>query len=241
MNAIVKVSAVLRVLFEGLRRGTKKLTVRTRRFNKRIMKALRSVNVHQTLTAFWRKLRAEWKGYTSCLLLGMLLTIVCVRTMAAEAPAELTEPSAPSVITEPTDELVEQAEASVALAAANSEETIRDGEAMAMARVIYGTARSCSADAQRAVCWCIINRVENPIYPDSVERVCKQDQQWMGYSDDNPVLEDIYQTCRSVVDTWHEGGRRPIGPEFLYLTWRGTEIELRDTFTVTGSTRYWRG
>lgn len=92
-----------------------------------------------------------------------------------------------------------------------SEERDRSAEAEAAARVIYGTARNHTAEAWRNLVWCIINRVESPLYPDTMKDVCRQEAQWMGYSDDNPVLQAVYEVAYEVLSTWHEGGHRLIG------------------------------
>ena len=113
-------------------------------------------------------------------------------------------------------------------------------EAEYIAKVLYGTARNHSSDGQRAVVWCILNRVEHASYPDTVIEVCEQPQQWMGYSEDNPVVEELYDVALDVLKTWYNDGHRPVSPDYIYLSWSSNEIILRDTFEEKASTRYWR-
>lgn len=127
----------------------------------------------------------------------------------------------------------EQAKAQEALAAARAERE-------AAARVLYGTALHHSEDAQRAVVWCIINRVESSLYPDTIEAVCEQESQWMGYSAENPVIESLYKIADEVISGWQSGGYRAISPDYLFLTWTRDEIVLRTTFTEGPGTHYWR-
>lgn len=82
----------------------------------------------------------------------------------------------------------EQAKAQEAAAAARQERE-------AVARVLYGTALHHSADAQKAVVWCIINRVESSLYPNTIAEVCSQPSQWMGYSAENYYLKPL-RCCR---------------------------------------------
>ena len=70
--------------------------------------------------------------------------------------------------------------------------------------------------------------------------VCEQPKQWMGYSEDNPVMESIYDMVLEILKTWHNNGHRPMGKEFVFLSWSSKEILLRDTFTESKDTRYWR-
>ena len=110
----------------------------------------------------------------------------------------------------------------------------------AVARVLYGTALHHSEDAQRAVVWCVINRVESTLYPNTVQDVCEQPQQWMGFSPDNPVIGSLYAIADEVLTAWQGGEYRPMSPDYLFLTWSQDEIVLRTTFQETRSTHYWR-
>ena len=113
-------------------------------------------------------------------------------------------------------------------------------EAEYAARVIYGTARSHSQENQKLVVWCIINRAEHQNYPDTIAGVCQQSQQWMGYSDENPVVEDFYETALAEITTWHDGGHRLVPPEYVFLTWSSDDIVLKTTFEDNDRTDYWR-
>lgn len=112
-------------------------------------------------------------------------------------------------------------------------------EAEACAKVIYGTAREHSKADQAAVVWCIINRVENAQYPNTVAEVCAQPSQFMAYSDDNPVVKDFYDVAMEQLQIWHSGGYRPITPDYIYLSWTTDEVTLRTTYKNERSTRYW--
>ena len=113
-------------------------------------------------------------------------------------------------------------------------------EAEYIAKVIYGTARNHADSDKKAVVWCILNRVEHYAHPNTVAEVCEQPKQWMGYSDDNPVLTDNYELALAELKTWYSGGHRPLGNEYIYLSWSSKEILLRDTFEENKSTNYWR-
>ena len=113
-------------------------------------------------------------------------------------------------------------------------------EAEYIAKVIYGTARDHSVSDQKAVIWCILNRVEHYAHPDNVQGVCEQPKQWMGYSSDNPVLTELYDLALAELKTWHSGGHRPMSNDYIYLSWSSKEIILRDTFEENKNTHYWR-
>ena len=113
-------------------------------------------------------------------------------------------------------------------------------EAEYIAKVIYGTARDHADSDKKAVVWCILNRVENHSHPNNVEEVCEQPKQWMGYSIDNPVLDDLYELALAELKIWYSGGHRPMSNDYIYLSWSSKEILLRDTFEENKNTNYWR-
>lgn len=113
-------------------------------------------------------------------------------------------------------------------------------EAECIAKVLYGMARNHSAADQRAVVWCVLNRVEHRSYPDNVAEVCEQPKQWIGYSNENPVLADLYDLALTELKIWHSDGHRPMSNEYVYLTWSSKEIIMRDAFEENKNTHYWR-
>lgn len=115
-------------------------------------------------------------------------------------------------------------------------------EAEYIAKVIYGymVVGNHSYSDFRAIVWCIINRVEHYAHPNTVQAVCEQPKQWMGYSDSNPVLTDLYDIALAELKIWHSGGHRPMNNNYIFLTWSSSEILLRDTFEENRNTNYWR-
>lgn len=113
-------------------------------------------------------------------------------------------------------------------------------EAEYIAKVLYGTAINHAESDKRAVVWCILNRVEHYSHPNTIAEVCKQPKQWMGYSDSNPVLDELYDLALEELKTWYSGGHRPMSNEYIYLSWSSKEILLRDTFEENRNTNYWR-
>lgn len=118
------------------------------------------------------------------------------------------------------------------------EELIKS-EAEYIAKVLYGTAQNNSERDQRTVVWCILNRVDNTAYPDTVREVCEQSSQWMGYSDKNPVIVSLYNVAMKELKTWHND-YRPVSSDYIYMSWSSREITLRDTYEKGTGTRYWQ-
>lgn len=108
-----------------------------------------------------------------------------------------------------------------------------------LARMLYGTALNHDERDQRTAIWCALNRVDSPGFPGSVKEVCQQESQWIGYSDDNPVLTNLYNLAIEELTTWHNN-YRPVSEDYVYMSWSSKEIKLRDTFEKSDGTRYWQ-
>ena len=117
---------------------------------------------------------------------------------------------------------------------------IIEKEAEYISKVVYGMGKNHSDNDRKAIIWCILNRVESAGYPGTIKEVCQQSQQWIGYSDDNPVLEDIYNLVLPILKEWYNEGHRPMDRKFVYLSWSSEEIIMRDTFEVTKNTKYYK-
>lgn len=108
-----------------------------------------------------------------------------------------------------------------------------------LARMLYGTALNHDERDQRTAIWCALNRVDSPGFPNSVKEVCQQESQWIGYSDDNPVLTNLYNLAIEELTTWHNN-YRPVNKDYVYMSWSSREIKLRDTYEKNNNTRYWQ-
>lgn len=120
----------------------------------------------------------------------------------------------------------------------SSKSTI-EREAEFIAKVLYGTAAGHNSIDQKTVVWCILNRVDHSSFPDTVQGVCQQASQWIGYSDDNPILDSLYQIAVNELTVWHNG-RRPVSEDYVYMSWSSKEIQLRNTYKQSANTRYWQ-
>lgn len=112
-------------------------------------------------------------------------------------------------------------------------------EAEYIAKVLYGTALNHDERDQRTLVWCILNRVDSAGYPGDVKSVCQQPSQWIGYDDNNPILNNLYDIAMKELETWHNN-YRPVSKDYVFMSWSSKEISLRDTYETKPNTRYWR-
>ena len=107
-----------------------------------------------------------------------------------------------------------------------------DSEARTLAKMLYAYQHNTDAGLKSA-CWCALNRVDSKYYPNTVQEVCEQKSQWMGWSEDNPVTQRLYDIAYEQIALWHDG-IHAISSEFVYMEWIPSEITLRTNFTGKG-------
>lgn len=106
-------------------------------------------------------------------------------------------------------------------------------DAKTIAKVLYPM-RNNKTHGLRSAVWCVLNRVDNPLYGDDVYSVCSAKQAFMGWSDDNQVLDNLYNIALKELQVWHSGVR-PMDTKFVFLDWTAREIMLRDQFEERGA------
>ena len=173
-----------------------------------------------------------------CLLLGVIL-IACLwvrhRTIVRldkEWNIRLTEAC---LLTE--QETAEGLRAEYNVAYHEEQKTQIELEATAIAKMLYPMQYN-TDDGLRSACWCVLNRVDSKLYPDTVEKVCAQDSQFMGWDESNPVIQRLYDIALAEVKKWHDGVHS-VGLDYLYLEWTSKEITLRTTFEGGRGCHYW--
>ncbi len=172
--------------------------------------------------------------YFLVLLVFVLYSLILARGAEAKAEKKYTAWQERWV-----NEYLDQREAEQRGMPADPYELLLDSEAQMLAKVLYGV-KDNSTDDLRTYCWCVLNRVDSPNYPGTLEEVIEQPSQWMRYSPDNQVLEDLYQIARAELDAWHKDSRRPVSSEFVFMNWTPSRIVLRDRWETDGFTNYWR-
>lgn len=114
-----------------------------------------------------------------------------------------------------------------------------------LAKTLWGEARGVqSAQQQAAVVWCILNRVDDPRWPDTIAQVCDPSQ-FHGYDPDNPVQEDLYALAADVWHRWQleKAGQQDVGrvlpKEYVFFHGDGTNNHFRKQFISNGDVWGW--
>lgn len=107
-----------------------------------------------------------------------------------------------------------------------------EADVTALAQMLYGEARGCTVDNQMKCVWCVLNRVDDPRFPDTIIGVVSAPGQFYGYSPNFPVWDNLYAVALDVLTRWS-------------MEKQGADVarELPDTyywFTGDGSTNWFR-
>ena len=77
-------------------------------------------------------------------------------------------------------------------------------EVEALAKMLYGEARGIPSDTEKAACvWVVLNRVDDPRFPDTVLEVLEAPYQFAGYSKDYPVLPELEALAADVLKRYN--------------------------------------
>lgn len=106
-----------------------------------------------------------------------------------------------------------------------------------VSRTIWGETRGCPEIEQRAQAWCILNRVDDPRFPDTIEEVVLQPSQFQGYSTDFPA-DPFWDMAEEILIMWHNG-EREIPADMCWCEGKNGHQTFRNEWTKTEDTRFY--
>ena len=110
-----------------------------------------------------------------------------------------------------------------------------DADVVAVAKMLYGESRGCTVDNQQKAVWCVLNRVDDERYPDSIIEVLSQSGQFHGYSPNHPVWDELTAVAEDVLTRWSLEKQgvavsRELPKSYLYFTGTGRENIFREGY-----------
>lgn len=110
-----------------------------------------------------------------------------------------------------------------------------EADVIALAQMLYGEARGCTVDNQMKCVWCVLNRVDDPRFPDTIQGVLSQPSQFHGYSPNFPVWDELKEVARDVLTRWslEKQGvtvERELPNTYLWFTGNGSENVFRGVY-----------
>lgn len=110
-----------------------------------------------------------------------------------------------------------------------------EADVIALAQMLYGEARGCTVDNQAKCVWCVLNRVDDPRFPDTIIGAVSQSGQFYGYSPNFPVWDNMYALALDVLTRWSmekQGAdvARELDASFVWFTGNGVENVFREVY-----------
>ena len=110
-----------------------------------------------------------------------------------------------------------------------------EDDVVAMAKMLWGEARGCALDNQQKAVWCVLNRVDDSRFPDTIQGVLSQPSQFHGYSPDFPVWDELKDVALDVLTRWslEKQGvtvERELPNTYLWFTGDGTTNWFREVY-----------
>lgn len=106
-----------------------------------------------------------------------------------------------------------------------------------ISRTVWGEVRGCDEVEQRAQVWCVLNRVDDPRFPNTIKEVVTAPYQFQGYSPNNPV-DPFRDLAEEILILWHDGVRE-IPEDMVFCSGDGKHQTFRNSWERTAETRYY--
>ena len=168
----------------------------------------------------------------------ILITLMCFSLIAILLIADRFFTEEPEPISEPerdwgglkVQQMVAEPEPS-----AEPELYFSEDDVVAMAKMLWGEARGCALDNQQKAVWCVLNRVDDPRFPDTIQGVLSQPSQFHGYSPDFPVWDELKEVALDVLTRWslEKQGvtvERELPAEYVFFTGDGIQNNFRAVY-----------
>lgn len=123
-----------------------------------------------------------------------------------------------------------------------SEEAIMEREATEIAKAFYGIRNFVdkyhyTADDLKTYARCVFNRVDAGV--NSLEAVIGQKDQFLGYAETNPVLQEFYDVAIEAVEEWHSETVKPCDSSYRFAELKDRGIFLVNEYGADGYVQRW--
>ena len=87
---------------------------------------------------------------------------------------------------------------------------------------------------------CVINRVINKSFPNTIAEVIMQENQWVGFSENNQVIEKYYQIASVVVNNYYDDTIRPCSSAYCWVDLNKNGCWLMSEYSDSPYVGRWR-
>lgn len=103
-------------------------------------------------------------------------------------------------------------------------------DAKLMATVVDSIAPDSDDYCKTAIMECIKNRVRSTGFPNSIEDVCSQKNQWQGYSSQSVYTDQTYKLAKDFIDNLNTYRISPINRDMVYMRIENSGIYFRNSW-----------
>lgn len=87
---------------------------------------------------------------------------------------------------------------------------------------------------------CAINRVIDQRFPNTISEVILQEGQWVGFSENNQVIEKYNNIALEVVGNYYNGNIRPCSSDYCWVELRRDGCWLKNAYSDSPYIKTWR-
>lgn len=136
-----------------------------------------------------------------------------------------------------------EAESAARMEALNTEAARRKNEIDIIARLFEGV-RDYHFDTKSLMtyAWSVFNRVDSddPLYPDTIAEVVRQEGQYESYAESNQIVTDYKKIAERAVNEYYNGETRPVTSDYVWAPFIDGEVWLTRKFNSQNVTDYWQ-
>lgn len=188
----------------------------------------------------WAEIIYNWTLFVAAV--GLVISLFCwgvdiLITRRAEA-----QTAAFTAAYEAEQKAAAEAKAMELAAQQKSEEAIMEREATEIAKAFYGIRNFVdkyhyTADDLKTYARCVFNRVDAGV--NSLEAVIGQKDQFLGYAETNPVLQEFYDVAIEAVEEWHSETVKPCDSSYRFAELKDRGIFLVNEYGADGYVQRW--
>lgn len=87
---------------------------------------------------------------------------------------------------------------------------------------------------------CVYNRVNSPLFANTIDEVIHQENQWINYSDNNDVVADYKKLAEKVVDLLYNSDTQLCSSKYCWIEIKDGRLYLKDSYNPYAGMILWR-
>ena len=122
------------------------------------------------------------------------------------------------------------------------DEAIRRNEEVTLFAKLFEGVRDWKFDANDLLTYgvCVWNRMRSSMFPNTIDEVLHQPDQWINFSDDNSVVADYHKIAEKLVDLLYNSEVSLCSTKYCWIEIKDGHLYLKDSFNNYPGMSWWR-